>query len=230
MSLTITVQTERFPDLALTPAQQVEEALAAIGFVRVPVNAVTDTIAEAIAYHAKREVTSAVSALSVGETDKAPEPAASIEADKPKRGRKPKEEKAVATTEEKPQISSGENRVGPEDDPAEVQEQDAADEAAESAAAAKPETLSLDDVRKLAGQYVQKYGAAAAQADGAGIIGEALGPVPAGSLAPDGVTQTDRWRIALIPEDQDSLRKAVDAWHRAVEENPMNREVVSVGG
>lgn len=65
-------------------------------------------------------------------------------------------------------ISTGENRVGPEDDP-ETEAQDAADEKAE--ADANRSGLTLDDVRRAVGEYNKKYGIAAAVADIPAILG-----------------------------------------------------------
>lgn len=75
---------------------------------------------------------------------------------------------------EKPQISTGEERVGPEDDP-EVAAQDAADEAAE----VKTGELTHDDLRNAVGRYQAKFGLPAAIANINGIIGCKPTEVPA---------------------------------------------------
>lgn len=73
---------------------------------------------------------------------------------------------------ETPQISvNPENRVGPEDAP-EVQEQDRADEAAETAATKTG--LTLDDVRQANGRYMKAFGMAAAARDIPALLGKAV--------------------------------------------------------
>lgn len=59
---------------------------------------------------------------------------------------------------ERPAISTGESRVGPEDDP-ETEKQDAADEAAETAGAELP---PIEMLRKKVGEYRAKFGMPAA--------------------------------------------------------------------
>ncbi|MEC5291550.1 MULTISPECIES: hypothetical protein [unclassified Aurantimonas] len=68
------------------------------------------------------------------------------------------------TAEESQLISTGEERVGPED------AQDRADEAAESAAKSDG-SLTLDDLRKAAGDYQKAYGMAATVRDVPDILG-----------------------------------------------------------
>jgi hypothetical protein len=69
-------------------------------------------------------------------------------------------------------ISTGEERVGPEDSP-EVAAQDAADEAAETAATKT--TLTLDDVRNALGEYVKQYGMEVTHLDGPKVISMVCG-------------------------------------------------------
>ncbi|TXG96265.1 MAG: hypothetical protein E6R08_09840 [Nevskiaceae bacterium] len=71
----------------------------------------------------------------------------------------------------KASISTGENRVGPEDD-AETQAQDAADEAAESAAKSDGK-VTHDHLRQALGDYQKKFGMAAAvrQVAEGGLVG-----------------------------------------------------------
>ncbi len=119
-------------------------------------------------------------------------------------------------------ISTGEERVGPEDDAATIA-QDAADEAAETEAsrdAAAP--LTLDDVRKALGGYAQAYGMDATLADGPTIFKKALGDVPAGTKNAKGEVVTE-WCLSATPLDQVSLGKAVQYWTAAVKENPFKR-------
>lgn len=66
-------------------------------------------------------------------------------------------------------ISTGDERVGPEDDAA-VAEADAADEAAEAEATSKGE-LTLDDLRAAMGRYQKKFGMAAATSDIPALLG-----------------------------------------------------------
>ena len=101
------------------------------------------------------------------------------------------------------QISSGEERVGPEDSP-EVKAQDAADEKAE--AEAKPtKEPTADDLRQAIGAYAKKFGVAECQADGVRIFTDALGTPPEGKA----------WGISVIGTDQARLAKAVAAWAKA---------------
>lgn len=111
---------------------------------------------------------------------------------------------------EKLGISTGEARVGPEDDAA-TQAQDAADEQAEAAASApddKPATL--DDIRNALGDYVKLFGMAAAQEDGPKVISLVCG---------DGVTQ-----ISKIPDDK--VAKALAGVKEMIEKNPFKRASV----
>ena len=82
---------------------------------------------------------------------------------------------AVTEDTDKPAISTGENRVGPED------EQDRADEAAESAAKSDG-SLTLDDLRRAAGDYQKAYGMAAAVKDVEVILGCKMNDVADGDL------------------------------------------------
>lgn len=105
-----------------------------------------------------------------------------------------------------PQISSGEECVGPEDD-AETAAQDKADEKAEVEAnrdAEKP--LTVDDVKQAVGLYVTKFGIPAAQEDGPGLFVSVLGAPPADEPG---------WKMSILPDDQDKLRKCVAAWEEA---------------
>lgn len=104
-------------------------------------------------------------------------------------------------------------------EPAAVQAQDKADEAAEVAAGRDPETpLTREDVKKAMTGYVQKYGMAHTQTDGPVIFKEALGEPPAGEKY---------WKLSLVPEtDQAALAKVIDTWDRATELNPLKRELV----
>lgn len=116
---------------------------------------------------------------------------------------------------EKAQISTGENRVGPEDSP-ETEAQDAADEAAE-AAQNQSASATLEDVRSAAGEYMKKFGPVATQADGAAILQAALGKPPEGEAG---------WKMSLIPNDPAQYARAVAAFKEALEKNPFERDLV----
>jgi cell division septation protein DedD len=88
-------------------------------------------------------------------------------------------------------ISTGEERVGPQDTPAD-EKQDAADEAADKKPATK---LDHDSVRSALGEYVKKFGMPAAQEDGP----KCLALVFKGK-------EIDK--VSLIPDTQEDLQKA----------------------
>ena len=113
---------------------------------------------------------------------------------------KPKRTRAKA--EVKPQISTGEERVNPDE------EQDKADEKAEAEAVRKE--LVIDDVKNAVNRYVQKFTLAAAQADGPAIFVSVLGNPPEGEAY---------WKMSLIPRDQDTLAKVCRAWELASSED-----------
>lgn len=113
------------------------------------------------------------------------------------------------------QISTGEERVGPEDD-AETEAQDKADEQAEVEETRKA-PLTIDDVKALAVQYQQIFGAAAVQEDGPRLFQGALGNPPA---------EHPHWKFSILPTDAASLEKLEAAWRNAVENNPYKREKV----
>jgi hypothetical protein len=122
------------------------------------------------------------------------------EAPKRGRGRPPKAE----PVEPVQYISTGEERVDPATE-AEVA-QDAADEAADTAAEkVEPAKLTHDDVKKMLSGYVQAYGMAAVQVDGAGMIGAD--------------------KVSSIPDDQKALAEAVIGIAKAIEGNPNKRDM-----
>lgn len=141
----------------------------------------------------------------------------------PGRARRTKEEIAedeaadaaeAAAAAEKPAISTGEERV----DPADVAAQDKADEQAEVEANRDPEKpVTVDDVKAVVNQYVEKFGLPATQEDGPKIFVEALGAPPKGE---------PYWKMSLLPDDQEKLRAVVQIWQKAVELNPLKREAV----
>ena len=117
------------------------------------------------------------------------------------RTRKAKAEEPAAA------ISTGEERVGPEDAP-ETAAQDAADEQAEVEAARDPEKpLTADDLRNAMGLYVNKFGMPETQEDGPTIFANALGTPPDGEQF---------WKLTVVAgKGQDTLKKAIDAWTAA---------------
>lgn len=134
-------------------------------------------------------------------------------------------EKAAQTPAEPAQISTGGERVGPEDDAA-TAAQDAADEAAEVEASRDPEKpLTTEDLRAIGTEYVQTYGPAAGQADLPEIFEKLLGPIPAGTTNAAGKVLS-RWGVSAVPTDQATLAKAVAAVADAVKNNPFGREKV----
>lgn len=125
------------------------------------------------------------------------------------------------TAPETPAISTGEARVGPEDEPEEDQIQDIADEHAEVAANTPADSpATLDDVRSVMGAYMQAYGAPAVQQDGQKIVTDILGPVPAGVLDTQG-NQATAWAMSKFPEDK--YPQIVAAFKAAIEANPFGR-------
>ena len=116
-------------------------------------------------------------------------PRAGESAEPAKRTRKKKDD-APATQQS---ISTGEERVGPEDDQA-TAEQDKADEKAE-AEASRPadKAYTVDDVKNAFGLYIQKFGMDAVKEDGVNILADALADekLPAGE---------NFWKASIIPE------------------------------
>lgn len=242
MSLTITIQTERSPDLKLSPAQQVEESLAAIGFVRMPTRLSAELASTtALAPESRSEL----SVLSVYEDETTagcnisapPEEVKATPAEPKRRGRSKAEpakaepaqqtdiEDAIAKAspaEPERQISTGEERTAPEDTP-EDEVQDMHDEIAETAAAAGP-PATIEDLRRVMGGYVNKYGMPATQSDGLNIFTSVLGPVPEGMKKADGSPAT-AWQAPLVPENR--IGDAIAAWQQAIDSNPFDRAPVN---
>jgi hypothetical protein len=131
-----------------------------------------------------------------------------------KRGRPSK--KAEPKAEAEPQIrTQPENRV---EEPEEDAIQDIQDEIAEVEAARNPVApLTVDDVRQALGGYVKKFGTPAALEDGAKLLAQALGTPPEGEPI---------WKMSILPDDQDALRKAAETVNAAIEGNPFSREAV----
>ncbi len=114
-------------------------------------------------------------------------------------------------------ISTGDERVGPEDDAATV-EQDEADEAAETAAAVEErpadKKLTHDDVRNSLGAYVKLYGMAAAQEDGPKVIALAL-------------KNPEIVKVSAIPETREALGAVVAGIDEMTDKNPFKRAKVA---
>jgi hypothetical protein len=144
--------------------------------------------------HPNRPGTSAI-------TGEASNTAGPIAPDKPASGRTREKNKAAA---EQPNISTGEERVDPEAD-----KQDAADEAADTKAATAPMRLTHDSVRVVLGGYVQAFGMAAAQEDGAKLIATP--------------------KISEVHYTQAALAKAVIAIAQGIEKNPYKRDLAGDG-
>lgn len=114
---------------------------------------------------------------------------------------------AAAPTEHA--ISTGGERINPEE-----AAQDAADEAAEDEANREPEkSLTLDDVKNAVGLYITKFGEGdfdkgrqIASEDGPGLFVDVLGAPPAGEPF---------WKFSILPTDQDKLAAMVKAWSDA---------------
>lgn len=111
-------------------------------------------------------------------------------------------------------ISSGAERVNPEDSEAD-QAQDAEDEAAE-VEATRTEALTLDDVKNAAMSYAQTFGMPATQEDGQKIMAKAFGEPPAGEKG---------WTIPML-KTVEQFETAVKFWTAAVNENPFKRTPV----
>jgi hypothetical protein len=138
-----------------------------------------------------------------------------VQTEPKKRGR-PAKAKAEPKAEAEPQIrTQPENRV---EEPEEDAIQDIQDEIAEVEAARNPvASLTVDDVRQALGGYVKKYGTPAALEDGAKLLAQALGTPPEGEPI---------WKMSILPDDQDALRKAAETVNAAIEGNPFSREAV----
>lgn len=116
-------------------------------------------------------------------------------------------------------ISTGEERVGPEDSPVE-QAQDAADEAAEKG---ETKDLSHDDIRAALGDYVAKFGMPAAQEDGPKVIKLAMDKL---KVAKPGDAKS-AWKVSEIPGEQPALRSVFDGIVEMTDKNPFERKVVA---
>jgi hypothetical protein len=177
--MTVTITIEAHPDRG-SLRNQIDESMQALGFKRemLSTSALTGPQYAPEADLPKAAQEAKVETLPADPTA----PAAARERGKPAPGRSRRtkeeiaEDEAAQATTDKPQISTGENRVGPEDD-AETQAQDAADEAAESAAA-KGGKLTYEDIRAALGKLAKVVGIANAQQDLQKLLGGAISDVP----------------------------------------------------
>lgn len=119
-------------------------------------------------------------------------------------------EAPAPTTEEKPLISTGEERIDPTT--AEDAAQDKADEQAEAEATA-PVELTHDSVRDALGAYVRAFGMEATMVDGPAIFAELYG---------DG-----KAKVSDIPNTQEALAQAVAAVEAAIASNRFERARVA---
>lgn len=220
--LSIHVDVKIGPD-EMPPREQIEKALSAIGFIRDgyqilekardvgPVPGVYETMSEP-----QRE--ELIAKLEERLAEPETETPAEVQPEPKKRGRPSKkaETKPEPVAEAEPQIRANpENRV---EEPEEDAIQDIQDEIAEVEAARDPvNPLTVDDVRQALGGYVKKYGTPAALEDGAKLLAQALGNPPEGEPI---------WKMSILPDDQDALRKAAEAVNAAIEGNPYGREAV----
>lgn len=98
-------------------------------------------------------------------------------------------------------ISTGEERVGPDDSVAD-QEQDADDEAAETQPG---KAYTVDDLRAVMSEYVAKFSLEKATARGGEILTAALGAPPAGA---------EYWKASLVPADR--IGDVITEWRKAI--------------
>lgn len=213
MTMKIEVQIPEDDIKAGAAAQYLARAMSAIGYSRgvsLPLpkaaEAVEDMKAENL--QAEQEAADAAEEQPVRERGK---PA-------PGKARRTKEEIAedeaadkadaeAAAAEEKPAISTGEERIDPAS--AEDQAQDAADEQAE-VEQTTPAKLTHDDVRAALKKYLDAYGTAAAMEDGPKVLTLMFGE--------------GKVKVSDVPEDQEALQKAIDGIGEMLRKNPFSRE------
>lgn len=216
MSLTITIN---LPDDTIGDQTMLDQHLTHIGFKRRAFVVGTGTINVG---QTATEVSD--TPVTLTNTDRAGESeeqhAARRERGKPApgRARRTKEEiaedeaadKAEAANGTTQNISTGGERVGPEDDEA-TQAQDRADELAEEGKTEEPAMTMEQAVmagKAAIGDYVKKFGMAAAQEDGMSVFIGALGDVPAGAKG---------WGWSMLAESGNlaGAIKAAKAWQAA---------------
>lgn len=222
MSLTININ---LPDIDSTGRGGVSRAaldahMDALGFNRVGLSPAATKAVEALAV-AEQRFDSAVERASEQNVDTAPVPTTVIprERGKPAPGRSRRTQAEIAEDEAadkadeasgtQQSISSGEERVGPEDD-AETAAQDAADEAAEAAASKGDDPApTVDDLRNIMGAYAEKHGMAKTQERGIEIFNATLGAAPKGE---------DGWKVSLVVKEG-RIPEALVGWRKALAED-----------
>ena len=178
--MTIKIEIEANPDRG-DMRGQIDQAMKALGFSREFIDVQWTKVESNDPAPVKQEVAAPVEqpAPEVA-ADDTPNPARERGKPAPGRARRTKAEiaedeaadAADAARGETPQISTGEERVGPQDDP-ETAAQDAADEAAETAGTVLP---AIERLRAVVGQYQKKHGVPAAVAlfKAGGLVGKGM--------------------------------------------------------
>jgi hypothetical protein len=217
--LSIHVDVKIGPD-EMPPREQIEQALSAIGFIRDGYRVLEKDLDAGLELARKvQERINEIDAPAPGVYEEMTKdgPLPVIEQPEPKKRGRPAKAKAEPKAEAEPQIrTQPENRV---EEPEEDAIQDIQDEIAEVEAARNPVApLTVDDVRQALGGYVKKYGTPAALEDGAKLLAQALGNPPEGEPI---------WKMSILPDDQDALRKAAEAVNAAIEGNPFSRDAVA---
>lgn len=118
-----------------------------------------------------------------------------------------KADAGAAAAEEKPAVSTGEERIDP------TSEADAAQDAADEQAEVEQTTtakLTHDDVRAALKKYLDAYGTAAAMEDGPKVLTLMFGE--------------GKVKVSDVPEDQEALQKAIDGIGEMLAKNPYKRE------
>jgi hypothetical protein len=121
-------------------------------------------------------------------------------------------ERAAAGAETGAEVADRQISQSPEDRQDPDNPQDAADEKAETEAtkAASGKKLTHDDARAALGKYVNRFGMEAALEDGPKVLNLLFG---------EGVS-----KVSAIPDDQDSLAKAVAGIEEMLTKNPYDRK------
>lgn len=187
--MTIKIEIEAHPDRG-DMRGQIDQAMKALGFNRETVETLRMMSDRAVPRYApEKELPQAAQEAKANTAPveqqapeaEVPNPARERGKPAPGRARRTKAEIAedeaadaadAARGEDKPQISTGEARVGPQDDP-ETAAQDAADEAAETAGKALP---PIERLRAAVGAYRKKHGVPASVAlfQAGGLVGKGM--------------------------------------------------------
>lgn len=218
MTMKIEVQIPEDDIKAGAAAQYLERAMSAIGYSRGERNSLQE---KADFHRAEMERLAKPGQMIAPEAAEEPqgdEPVRERGKPAPGKARRTKEEIAedeaadkadaeAAAAEEKPAISTGEERIDPtsEADAA----QDAADEQAEVEQTATAK-LTHDDVRAALKKYLDAYGTAAAMEDGPKVLTMLFGE--------------GKVKVSDVPEDQEALQKAIDGIAEMLSKNPFKRD------